>query len=62
MWRAQRHTPNLQRVPNQHRPIRSGMDTNLDQMIERGKRAFEHRDYITALANFQEVIERKRAR
>jgi tetratricopeptide (TPR) repeat protein len=34
------------------------MDSNLDQLIDRGKRAFEHRDYVTALANFQEVIER----
>ena len=34
------------------------MDTNLDQLIERGKQAYERRDYVTALANFQEVIDR----
>ena len=34
------------------------MDTNLDQLIERGKQAYERRDYVSALANFQEVIER----
>ena len=34
------------------------METNLDQLIDRGKRAFEQRDYVSALANFQEVIER----
>ena len=34
------------------------MDSNLDVLIERGKQAYERRDYVTALANFQEVIER----
>ena len=34
------------------------MDSNLDVLIERGKQAYERRDYVSALANFQEVIER----
>ena len=31
---------------------------NLEQLIERGKAAFERRDYVTALSNFQAIIER----
>lgn len=31
---------------------------NLDQLIERGREAFDRRDYVTALTNFQAVIER----
>ena len=31
---------------------------NLEKLIERGKAAFERRDYVTALTNFQAIVER----
>ena len=34
------------------------MDGSLQQLIERGKHAYERRDYVSALAYFREVIER----
>lgn len=33
------------------------METNVDQLIVRGKQAFERRDYVAALSSFQAVIE-----
>lgn len=34
------------------------MDPHIDQLIQRGRAAYERRDYVAALADFREVLER----
>jgi len=45
--------------PVEHRIIFGVMDLQNEQLIERGREAFERRDYVAALADFREVLERR---